>query len=98
MKYVSEIKRFELMKKTGTVNPLNASDYIDRDALKTLQLSRLRTMVRHAYDHVALFRGRMFDLGLKPDDIQSLEDLQKLPFMVKKTCATPIPSDCSPFR
>ena len=72
------------MKKTGTVNPLNASDYIDRDALKTLQLSRLRTMVRHAYDHVALFRGRMFDLGLKPDDIQSLEDLQKLPFMVKK--------------
>ena len=72
------------MKKTGTVNPLSAPDYIDREALKTLQLSRLRTMVRHAYDHVALFRGRMFDLGLKPDDIQSLDDLQKLPFMVKK--------------
>ena len=72
------------MKSAGAINPLSRPDYIGREELKALQLSRLRTMVRHAYDHVALFRGRMFDLGLKPDDIRSLDDLRKLPFMVKK--------------
>ena len=72
------------MKKSGTINPLSAPDYISRDKLHRLQLSRLRAMVRHAYDHVALFRGRMFDLGLKPEDIRTLADITKLPFMVKK--------------
>ena len=72
------------MKNNDKANPICAPDYIDRDALRTLQLQRLRTMVRHAYDNVALFRGRMLDLGLKPDDIRSLDDLPKLPFMVKK--------------
>ena len=72
------------MKNAGAINPLSRPDYIGREELTALQLSRLRTMVRHAYDHVALFRGRMFDLGLKPDDIRSLDDLRKLPFMVKK--------------
>jgi phenylacetate-CoA ligase len=72
------------MKIDSSINPVCAPDYIDREKLRSLQLSRLRTMVRHAYDHVALFRGRMVDLGLKPDDIRSLEDLPKLPFMVKK--------------
>ena len=72
------------MKNNDKANPICAPDYIDRDALRTLQLQRLRTMVRHAYDNVALFRGRMLDLGLKPDDICSLDDLPKLPFMVKK--------------
>ena len=72
------------MKNNDKANPICAPDYIDRDALRALQLQRLRTMVRHAYDNVALFRGRMLDLGLKPDDIRSLDDLPKLPFMVKK--------------
>ena len=72
------------MKIDSSINPVCAPDYIDREKLHALQLSRLRTMVRHAYDHVALFRGRMVDLGLKPSDIRSFDDLPKLPFMVKK--------------
>jgi len=72
------------MKYNDASNPLCSPDYIDRDSLRSLQLQRLRAMVRHAYDNVALFRGRMLDLGLTPDDIRTLDDLPKLPFMVKK--------------
>jgi phenylacetate-CoA ligase len=40
-------------------------------------------MVQRAYDRVELFRSRMDDAGLTPDDVQSLEDIRRLPFTVK---------------
>ena len=40
-------------------------------------------MVRRAYDKVELFRTRMQERGLKPEDVRSLEDISRLPFTVK---------------
>lgn len=40
-------------------------------------------MVRRAYERVPLFRKRMDDLSLTPDDIKSLDDISKLPFTTK---------------
>jgi phenylacetate-CoA ligase len=40
-------------------------------------------MVQRAYDHVALFRERMKERGLTPADVQSIEDITKLPFTTK---------------
>ena len=60
-----------------------AKDFIDQKFLRELQLCRLKDIVRHAYDNVALFRTRMDKLNLKPCDIRTLEDISKLPFMKK---------------
>jgi phenylacetate-CoA ligase len=51
--------------------------------LEQLQLRRLQTVVALSYENVALFRSRMKERGITPEDILSLEDIAKLPFTVK---------------
>lgn len=62
---------------------LSALDYVKVDYLRELQLERLRKIVKHAYDNVALFRNRMEERGLVPEDVKTLDDLSRLPFMCK---------------
>ncbi|MBQ9503270.1 MAG: phenylacetate--CoA ligase [Lentisphaeria bacterium] len=62
---------------------LSALDFVRGDYLRELQLARLQKIVRHAYDHVELFRRRMDERKLTPDSVRTLGDLGKLPFMVK---------------
>ena len=64
-------------------HPISAPDYIPGSQLRGLQLSRLQAMVKRAYERVELIRQRMNDRALTPDDIQSLDDIAKLPFTVK---------------
>jgi len=64
-------------------HPVSAPDYLPEPQLRQLQLHRLKVVVRRAYDNVELFRTRMQERGLTPDDIRSLEDIRKLPFTVK---------------
>ena len=54
-----------------------------REQLRALQLERLKNVVRREYDNVPLYRRRMDEKGIKPEDIRSLDDLQYLPFMQK---------------
>ena len=55
-----------------------------RDQLKKLQGERLCKQVQRMYARVSLFRRRMQEAGLGPDDIHGLEDLPKIPFSYKK--------------
>ena len=54
-----------------------------RPKLRELQLKRLRWSVRWAYDRVPFHRQRLDAAGVDPDAIRSLDDLRRLPFMVK---------------
>lgn len=54
-----------------------------RPELETLQLERLKSVVARCYNKVPFYRRKMDDLGVKPNDIQSLEDVRKLPFTTK---------------
>ena len=51
--------------------------------LRELQSSRLREVVRRTYDNVALFRERMHQRGLTPQDISGVDDIARLPMTVK---------------
>ncbi|HOK90723.1 MAG TPA: phenylacetate--CoA ligase [Candidatus Hydrogenedentes bacterium] len=64
-------------------HPVSAPDYLPLPQLRQLQLHRLKVVTRRAYENVELFRTRMRERGLTPDDIQTLEDIRKLPFTVK---------------
>ena len=57
---------------------------MDRSELKKLQSERLVKQVKRMYENVELFRNRMDELGLKPEDIKGVDDLHKLPFSYKK--------------
>jgi phenylacetate-CoA ligase len=54
-----------------------------RTALQELQLERLRATVKRVCDRVPFYRDKFNELGVTPDDIHSLDDLNKLPFTVK---------------
>jgi phenylacetate-CoA ligase len=56
---------------------------LPRVGLESIQLSRLKRLVARVYETVAPYRAKMDAVGVKPDAIQSLVDLQKLPFTVK---------------
>ncbi len=60
-----------------------AMECISRDELTALQNERLRAVVKHEYDNVALYRQRMDEKGIKPEDIRTIEDLKYLPFTEK---------------
>ncbi|MBN2506315.1 MAG: phenylacetate--CoA ligase [Verrucomicrobia bacterium] len=65
------------------MHPASAMDFLPPAQLQQVQLTRLKAMVQRAYDHVALFRQRMEERHLQPPDVNSLADLEKLPFTVK---------------
>ncbi len=54
-----------------------------REAMQALQLERLRWTVRHAYDHVPMYREKMDKAGLKPEDIRTLSDISLIPLTGK---------------
>jgi len=54
-----------------------------RQEMRALQSERLIQLVNHVYNHVAFYRKRMDETGVKPSDIQSIDDIVKLPFTYK---------------
>lgn len=60
------------------------NERLSRDEIKAVQSERLVWQVKRMYENVELFKKRMDDLGLKPDDIKSVDDLSKLPFSYKQ--------------
>ena len=55
-----------------------------REELRELQLERMRESLRNAYENVPLYRERFDAAGVTPDDLTSLEDIAKFPFVVKQ--------------
>lgn len=57
---------------------------MDRESMRKLQGERLRNVVEHVYHNCAPYRERMQQAGVKPSDIQSIDDIVKLPFSSKQ--------------
>jgi len=55
-----------------------------RVALQELQLARLRDVCARVYTNVPFYRQQFDKLGVKPNDIQTLDDIRKLPFTQKQ--------------
>jgi phenylacetate-CoA ligase len=56
---------------------------MERESLRRLQSIRLKQLVEHVYHNTPFYRKKMQAMGLTPDDIQSIDDIVKLPFTTK---------------
>jgi phenylacetate-CoA ligase len=56
---------------------------MDRKELEQLQLERLESTLNRVYLNVPFYRRKFDEAGFNPDDLNSLDDLRKLPFTVK---------------
>ncbi|NLC71099.1 MAG: phenylacetate--CoA ligase [Desulfuromonadaceae bacterium] len=57
---------------------------LPREALESLQLKRLISIVDRVYSTVPFYRRSFDEQGVKPDQIRSLDDLRRLPFTLKQ--------------
>ena len=54
-----------------------------REKILEIQNEKIVKQVRHVYDNVPYYRKLMDEKGVTPDDIKSVDDIKKLPFLTK---------------
>jgi len=57
---------------------------LPREALEALQLKRLQQVVKRVYHTVGHYKRAFDEAGVTPDDINTLDDMRKLPFTIKQ--------------
>lgn len=57
---------------------------MSREKMRELQGQKLKKIVAHAYEHSPFYKKRFDEYGVKPADINSIDDITKLPFTVKQ--------------
>ena len=65
-------------------NIAKRQEYASYKKLKQNQEKKLQKLIHFSYNNVPYYHRLLKNLGLKPDDIQSIEDLQKLPILTKE--------------
>ncbi len=55
-----------------------------REKILDIQNEKIVKQVRHVYDNVKYYRKLMDAQGVSPDDIKSVDDIKKLPFLSKE--------------
>jgi len=64
---------------------LEASQWWPRERIAALQLERLQQLVASAYAHSSYWRRLMDERGIKPGDLQTVDDLRRFPLLEKAT-------------
>ncbi len=67
------------------------AEMIPRAELTALQTQRLQQQVTRAYERVPFYRQALEERGVHPQDIQALDDIERLPFTVKEDFRTTYP-------
>ena len=59
------------------------AECMSHEEKEELQLKRLQKTVKIAYEKIPLYKQKFDDTGVKPEDIKTLKDIEKLPFTTK---------------
>lgn len=51
---------------------------------REIQSKRLKALVKHAFENVEVYRSKYGRAGVRPEDIQSVDDLHKLPIITRQ--------------
>ena len=69
---------------TGEIRFLSSTEWLSEKDLYDLQCKKLKELIEHCYINVPYYRRVFDELGITPKDIQSREDLSKLPILTKQ--------------
>ncbi len=53
------------------------------EQIRAIQNEKIVKQVRYVWEHVPYYRKKMEEKGVRPDDVRSIEDMHKLPFLSK---------------
>ncbi|MEE8436572.1 MAG: hypothetical protein V3S64_17425, partial [bacterium] len=57
---------------------------LPREALRAVQLKRFQERMQYVYDRSPMYRRKYDEAGILPGDIQTLEDISRVPFTTKE--------------
>ena len=81
VKYSSSLLRgWEVLRH---LRDLEKSQWLPLEEIQRIQLKKLRTLIKHAYDNVPFYHQKFKEAGIKPEDVRTVADLQKLPITTK---------------
>jgi len=60
-----------------------SNECMGREEMRGMQNRRLRATVEHVYHNSPFYRSKMQELGVTPMDIETIDDIVRLPFTVK---------------
>jgi Coenzyme F390 synthetase len=66
---------------------------MERDEMRKLQGIRLKRVVERVYHNTPFYRKKMQEMGVTPNDIETIDDIVKLPFTVKQDLRDNYPFD-----
>ena len=59
------------------------TQYRSLDTVRQDQWTRLKSLLAHAYAHTSFYRARFDEHGIRPEDIRSWQDFERLPVLTK---------------
>ena len=59
------------------------AETMPRDKLEKLQGEKLQKLAKYVYENVDFYKRKFDEAGIKPEDIQSVGDIKKLPLTLK---------------
>ena len=59
------------------------SEFLGLEDLKSLQLKKLKKLIRHAYQTVPYYKEKFTSVGFEPNDLKALDDIKQIPFLSK---------------
>ena len=69
------------------------AECMSKDEREELQLKNLQKVVKRAYETVPYYRKRLDEVGVKPEDIKTMDDIHRLPFTTKDDLRDAYPFD-----
>lgn len=64
-----------------------------QEEMRKIQSERLSEMVKRCYEKVPFYKNKFDEMGIKPEDIKSIDDITKLPFTLKQDLRDNYPFD-----
>jgi phenylacetate-CoA ligase len=77
----SRVRRTRVL---GYLDRLNESQFWSGELQRRHQLDRLRALLEHAQAHAPFYRARLEKYGIGPGEIETLDDLQRIPPVSKE--------------
>jgi phenylacetate-CoA ligase len=72
---------------------LEKTQWLSQKEIQELQLRKLKSLVKHVYENVPLYRENFKRMGTIPEDIRRLTDVQKLPITTKDELKAHTPNE-----
>lgn len=72
------------LNKFRLLHQVRKNQWLKPSELEELQNKKLRSIINHAYYNTEFYHRKFKDAGVKPEDIKTIHDLNKLPFTTKQ--------------